>query len=116
MPANKSKRAASRQAQLRDRSRHNRGHGPSGIPLPYTPEDNMQGIAVADGVRTDGAPGAAPASPFSARRVQGTRQPRGRYGVNVLPPQAYFGREMRRIAIVVALITALLITLTLILK
>ncbi len=116
MPLNKSKRMAARQAQLSGRSRHARSHGPSGIPLPYAQGGDGQGVATVDSPRAESAAvvGAARQAPQQgvARQGQTSRPGRARVGGYVLPPQAYFGAEMRHIGITLAFILAVLIILT----
>ncbi|MBI4311094.1 MAG: hypothetical protein HY681_04860 [Chloroflexi bacterium] len=107
MPANRSKRIASRQAQLSGRARHVRTHGPSGIPGPIGPGGDGQPIAAASASRPDGSSSQAP--------VPVARGARPRTGY-VMPPEAYFGREMRKIGIVIAFILVVLAALTIVLK
>lgn len=120
MPSGKSRRIASRQAQLSGRSRHTRSRGPTGIPLPRNPEGSGQTIATLDGSGAEAATAAGgraqPGAPAAARRPQPLRPGRARSGLYVTPPEAYFGREMRRIAVVLGVMLGLLAVLTFVLK
>ena len=117
MPANKSRRMATRQAELSGRSTRRRGHGPSGIPLPYASGDEGQAVAALEGAPAD-ASGAAPvrqtATQPGQRQGLAGRTGRARAGGGyVLPPQAYFAKEVLRIGITLSIIVAILIALTL---
>lgn len=115
MPANKSKRMATRQAQLSGRSTRRRVHGPSGIPLPYAASDEGQSVATIDGATGDAtvaAPARQTATQAGQRQGLAGRSFRGRASGNLPPPQAYFGREMLRIAMNLAIILGILVALT----
>ncbi|MBI4197579.1 MAG: hypothetical protein HY533_00525 [Chloroflexi bacterium] len=120
MPSSKSRRIASRQAQLSGRSRHARSRGPTGIPLPRSPEEMGQSIATLDGPGAEATTAAErPAQTGvqpTARRPQPVRPGRPRSGLYVMPPETYFGREMRRIAIILSVMLGLLVVLTIVLK
>lgn len=120
MPANKSKRIASRQAQLSGRSRHTRPHGPSGIPQAGAPDQTSSSQAQTTTSAVGATPPTEPATQPAPRRQ--TPTPTARTGSSrrsnpyILPPEVFFGREMRRIGIVVGSILALLVVLTFLLR
>ena len=113
----KSKRVASRQAQLSGRSKRTRPHGPSGIPVTTAPQDGSSSSRTA----RDSAVAVAEAQALvkteaSAPTIAQTRTPRSRSrGVQVKPVETYFLPEIRRIGIVSGIMFAILIALVFVL-
>ena len=109
----KSKRVASRQAQLSGRSKRTRPHGPSGIPVTTSPQDGSSSSRTA----RDSAVAVAEAQALvkteaSAPTIAQTRTPRSRSrGVQVKPVETYFLPEIRRIGIASGIVFAILIAL-----
>ena len=117
----KSKRVASRQAQLSGRGRRARLHGPTGIPTRMAPHP-VSTPPSEDGAPTEANIEQTPAEPQWSSRQQDTApaatpspRPRGRAMARP-SPATYFGAEMRRIGLLSGLILALLITLIFVLQ
>lgn len=115
MPANKSRRAASRQAQLSGKGKHARPRGPSLTPSQRGVPGEGQGVATLEGpgVASPSAPAAQPQIPAYRRAPPAARPVRTRAGaIQVLPPHVYFRREVRRIGIVIGVVLIVLVVLT----
>ena len=113
----KSKRVASRQAQLSGRSKRTRSHGPSGIPATTSAESGSSSS------RSAGAPAVAVEEPRAVAKTDAgapaiaqPRAPRSRNrGIQVKPVEAYFVPEIRRIGIASGIVFAILIALVFVL-
>tara|TARA_B100001013_G_scaffold203160_1_gene123109 strand:- start:611 stop:958 length:348 start_codon:yes stop_codon:yes gene_type:complete len=109
--AKKSKKLAARQAQLRDRSKKSRSHGPSGIPIPVPSEStiavsNPVGISTsATEITEESTHGPSPAVLEPKERRVRAR------GIQVKPIETYFVQEIRRIGIISSGIFAILVAL-----
>jgi hypothetical protein len=109
----KSRRVASRQAQL-SRQRRRQSRGPSGIPA--TRQGTAVGPQPSDGVdaRVQGSVGSAPAAPRSSPPVPaGSGSARARAERSVT--YNYIGTEFRRILILSGVVLAALIVLAILL-
>ena len=109
----KSKRVASRQAQLSGRSKRTRSHGPSGIPETTSAESGSSSSRTAVAVEE---PQAVVKTDASAPAIAQPRTPRLRSrGIQVKPVEAYFIPEIRRIGIASGVVVAILIALVFVL-
>lgn len=116
----KSRRVASRQAQLSGRSKRVRTHGPAGIPATESPslalEPRAHGWAPAE---TRPSSQTAPQGPAALQTSRPTLapapRPRGRI-VQLRPTESYFGPELRRIGMTTAVIFAILVVLVFVLR
>ena len=109
----KSRRVASRQAQL-SRQRRRQSRGPSGIPA--TPQGMAVGPQPSDGVdaRVQGSAASVPAAPRSSPSVPaGSGSARARAERSVT--YNYIGAEFRRILILSGVVLAALIVLAILL-
>ena len=109
----KSKRVASRQAQLSGRSKRTRSHGPSGIPVTSAAENSSSSSkTAADSAVAVAEPRAVARTEVGAPSVAQPRTPRSRSrGIQVKPVEAYFVPEVRRIGIASAIVFAILVAM-----
>lgn len=110
----KSRRVASRQAQLSGRSKRVRTHGPAGIPATESPspaqEPRAHGWAQAEPrPSSETAPQTPRPTPATAPRARGRIAQRR-------PAESYFVPELRRIGMTTAVIFAILVILVLVLR
>ena len=113
----KSKRVASRQAQLSGRSKRTRSHGPSGIPATTSPESGSSSSRTAErsAVAVE-EPRAVARAESGAPAIAQPRTPRLRSrGIQVKPIETYFFPEIRRIGIASGIVFAILIALVFVL-
>ena len=109
--ANKSKKIAARQAQLRGRSKKTRAHGPSGIPVD-TPQASKGNLSEPIDISTVTQEVAEQATLESSTTIPEPKQRRSRNrGIQVKPIETYFVQEIRRIGIISAGIFATLVAL-----
>ena len=113
----KSKRIASRQAQLSGRSKRTRSHGPSGIPSTSAAENSSSSAkTAADSAVAVAEPQAIASTGAGAPAVAQARAPRSRSrGIQVKPVETYFFPEIRRIGIASGIVFAILIALVFVL-
>ncbi len=113
----KSKRVASRQAQLSGRSKRTRSHGPSGIPVTASPQEGSSSSrAAVDSAVAVAEPKAVVRAEAGAPPVAQPRTPRSRSrGIQVKPVEAYFVPEIRRIGIASGIVIAILIAMVFVL-
>ena len=113
----KSKKVASRQAQLSGRAKRTRSHGPSGIPVTSAAENiSSSSKTAADSAVAVAEPRAAARTEASTPAVAQTRTPRSRSrGIQVKPVEAYFVSEVRRIGIASAIVFAILVAMVFVL-
>jgi hypothetical protein len=113
----KSKRIASRQAQLSGRSKRTRSHGPSGIPLTSAAENiSSSSKTAADSAVAMEEPRAVVRAEAGAPAIAQPRTPRLRSrGIQVKPVETYFFPEVRRIGIASGIVFAILIALVFVL-
>jgi len=120
MPSGKSRKIAARQAQLSGRSKRNRTRGPSGTPLVQNSESGSdrsssppQEHPVTEANSVTGTSQIVPEHPQPQRSTRSNR--RLSRHAQPLPIETYFGREMRRIATVVVLVSGILTALAFVL-
>ena len=119
----KSKRVASRQAQLSGRGRRARPHGPSGIPTkqPAPPvskplsEDGAATEATIEPTAIESPPAFRQQTEASAPPPPPTQRPRSRAATH-LSAAAFFKTEIRRIGLVSGLVFGILIILAFVLQ
>lgn len=120
MPSKKSRRVASRQAQLSGRSRRNRSRGPATVPSKRAkdaePHTEAASSAEQAWIQGDTAPSAHTTQPAaSAQAPRRSSRTRTR-GAAVMPAETYFRAELMRIGVFLALILIILGGLTIVLR
>jgi len=118
--AKKSKRIASRQAQLSGRGRRVRRHGPQGFASQTSPSSHPAptsggGVGTSPGQTAEAAEISAPArhhTELPNTPSAPTGMIRARHKVTAVSPAPYFKPEIVRIAVITAIILAILATLT----
>ncbi|MQF80317.1 hypothetical protein FIL93_00555 [SAR202 cluster bacterium AD-493-K16_JPT_193m] len=109
--ANKSKKIAARQAQLRARSKKGKSHGPSGIPVAATQKPKENSSKPVD-INAAGQEPIEQITPQASTAVAEPIKRRSRVrGIQVKPIETYFVQEIRRIGIISAGIFATLVAL-----
>lgn len=116
----KSRRVASRQAQLSGRAKRVRTHGPAGIPATNppspAPEPRTRGWAPAETRPSSQTAPQGPAAPQTSRpTLAPAPRPRGRVA-QLRPTESYFVPELRRIGMTTAVIFAILVILVFVLR
>ncbi|MCL0044161.1 hypothetical protein M1N24_01370 [Dehalococcoidia bacterium] len=113
----KSKRIASRHAQLSGRAKRVRVHGPLGIPTtnpPVTPTERR--TYTKPPIEAGGVTDATPVGVSASTVVDATYHQRSRVrGSQLKPIETYFAPELRRIGLVAGVICVILTTLVFVL-
>ena len=115
--AKKSKRIASRQAQLSGRGRRVRRHGPQGFASQTSPSSHQAptsrgGVGTSSGQTAEAAEISAPARHNTELPNTPSAPTRARHKVTAVSPAPYFKKDIIRIAVITAIILAILGTLT----